>query len=215
MRIVLGLTLLFYGLVYAECPGLKNRVRIVLQPTGIKVDDSLTYDQIAEKAKGASVPFHSMVAGVTLTSVSIKPDLKVLNQPYGSKQCVSADIILRFFEPKAIVYLPSNEEKGSCIYQVAYTHEMKHVAVFQRGLRVALQNEGLKIKRDLEAESVGAYENVEAGKQYFVKVVENHVKSLELAINQISLAQAELDSPENYALESERVNICKQRRTND
>lgn len=217
-----GLWIVLGGLIiapqtWAEChnSGLKNSLTLELEPTKIELRHDLTYAQIQKESKipiPQGMPKDSFVGGFTRTSTASKIQLDVQSKPIKGGICAAANVHLTIAEPTATVFMPKDEPKNSCTYQITHRHEMQHVAIFQRGLRRVLQMEGATLKRIFAETLPMKHANEAAARRYYQKVMEALNQRLERALILENEAQKMLDTPDNYRLEAQRIALCEARR---
>ena len=201
--------------VSCDNSGLKNRLLLQLEPTVIEVNHSLDYAGIQQESgiKPLQGMPNAFVGGFTKTSVSTSFDMNFHAKPTADgRLCVAGTVKLTFSQPKAVVYMPKDAPANSCLYQVTYTHEMQHVAIFQRGLRRVLQTEGQALRHEIEHLPVGVYANEDAAKKVLTARLEIWQKRMQTAIASIERDQGQIDTVENYRREGEKVGRCQQRR---
>lgn len=202
---------------WAACQnsGLKNQLTLELEPTKILLRHDLTYAEIQKESNipiPQGMPKDSFVGGFTRTSTASKIKLDLHSKPTQGGICTAASVHLTISEPTATVFMPKDEPKNSCTYQVTHRHEMQHVAIFQRGLRRVMQTEGMKLKRIFAETLPMKHANEAAAQAYYQKVMEALNQRLERALVLENEAQKMLDTPENYRLEAQRVALCEARR---
>lgn len=212
-----AITLATSPIAWAHCDqtGLKNRLILELEPTNIVVREDLSYADIQKESKlpiPTGMPQDSFIGGFTRTQISSRVKIETQSVPKNGKVCVGATLHLFIAEPTATVFLPKDEPKNSCRYQITYRHEMQHVAIFQRGLRQVLMQEGAALRARVAETLPTLHADEATAKTYYETMAKALTVRIERALNKINDAQKSLDTPDNYRLESERVALCESRR---
>lgn len=216
---ILGLT--FGGAASAwgavcDGSGLKNRLTITEEAMTIEFRNDLDYPAIQQESglkPPAGMPAGSFVGGFTRTQVATQFKLESRSSPLrDGRMCFGVHAELRILQPKAIVFLPSSEPRDGCRYQITYAHEMQHVSIFQRGIRHSVRGEGLLMQQAFASSPAMVFNNQADAEVYFKKMMDVMQRRFQRSLDQSKIAQARIDTVENYLHEGEKVMACEMRR---
>jgi hypothetical protein len=176
-----------------------THLKVVAVPLTFERDDSQSIETLTAK-RGSALATHranGLTAAVFGYSADI--ELNAVDDRRGSRTCGMPRLRVELSMQPVTLFVASELATGSCQHDVTLLHEMKHVEV----LRQTLDRAARDLERDLP-EEIGAElrhaKNREELEQRFVVSVRDYLAQFmgerQRLLNE---AQADVDSPEEYA----------------
>ena len=124
--------------------------------------------------------------------------LPMITDPSGRWECASPQITLTYGMSPLTVYVAREFPAGTCAYQEIHEHEMRHVQTYQAHLAAIEKELNETLTRRFATETIWHAPAGETAEHLRRELDERWLPYVQRLIQQAEIAQAEIDTPEEY-----------------
>jgi hypothetical protein len=177
----------------------QTHFQVVAVPLTFERDDSQTIAALTAKSDSALATHRTMGLTTAVFGQSTDIQLNVVDDRRSSRACGTPRVRVELSMQPVTVFVASELATESCQHDVTLSHEMKHVAVFRQTLDRAARDLQRDFPVAIGAELRQAKNPGELQQRFVVSVREYLGRFMNERQRMLDEAQAEVDSPEEYA----------------
>jgi len=172
---------------------------VVAVPVTFDRDDTQSIAALTSKSGSALATHRTMGLTTAVFGQSTDIQLNVIDDRRGSRACGTPRVRVELSMQPMTVFVASELASESCQHDVTLSHEMKHVEVFSQALERAARDLEREFPLAVGAELRQAKNPSELQQRFVVSVREYLARFMHERQRMLDEAQAEVDSPEEYA----------------
>jgi hypothetical protein len=177
----------------------RSHFEVVAVPLTFERDDSQTIAALTIRSGSALATHRTMGLTTAMFGQNTDIQLNVVGDARGSRACGTPRVRVELSMQPVTVFVASELTTDGCRHEITLSHEMKHVEVFREELDRAAQDLERDFPIAIGEELRRATNPAELQQRFVVSVREYLARFMHERQRILDEAQAEIDSPEEYA----------------